>query len=240
MNQTLTKKTLWITAPLALIAAVTLPLSANAATTTRHITVSAEGTVKVTPDAVRLNASVTVVAATSKLALSQVSTTADALRAALTKASISTKDIATQSITVYPEYNYTNDKGSTLIGYRGTQNFTIIIRNAANAGVVVDSVVAAGGDNLQVNAVTPFVLDSSKAAESARAVAVKNAKTKALSYAKLLGVKLSKISYLTENGSPSISAPIYAGAVAKSDMGTTVVDLGEQDVTVSITVRWSL
>jgi uncharacterized protein YggE len=168
-----------------------------------------------------------------------VSSASDAVRAALAKAGIASKDIASQSITVYPEYNYTNDKGSTLIGYRGTQSFTVVIRNAANAGAVVDSVVAAGGDNLQLNSVTPFVLDSSKAAEAARVVAVKNAKTKALSYAKLLGVKLSKINSLIENGSPSISGPIYATA-AKADAGATTVDLGEQDVTVSITVQWGL
>jgi len=240
MTHSLIKKSLFLVAPLALIAAIAIPVSAGAASATRYVTVNAEGTVKVSPDAVRLNASVTVVAASSKLALSQVGTASNAVRAALAASQISTKDIASQSITVYPEYNYTNDKGSVLVGYRGTQSFTIVIRNAANAGAVVDAVVAAGGDNLQVNAVTPFILDSSKAAESARSVAVKNAKTKALSYAKLLGVKLGKVNYLTENGSPSISAPIYASGVAKSDVGATVVDLGEQDVTVSITIQWGL
>ena len=238
------KKTLLAATPLAIIALMAAPLNAQGASATtgpRHITVNAEGTVKVVPDAVRINATVSVISSTSKTALAEVATTATALRAALKAAGIATKDIASQTVTVYPEYNYTNDKGSILVGYRGSQSFTIVVRNAANAGTVVDSIVAASGDNLQVNGVTPFVLDASAATESARAVAVKNARTKANSYAKLLGVKLGKITYLVENGSPSISAPTYdLPMLAKSEATATVVDLGQQDVIVTVTVRWAL
>lgn len=161
------------------------------------------------------------------------------VRKALVASGIATKDIATQNITTYPEYKYDGNGASTLIGYRASQAFNVVIRTAASAGSVVDAVVAAGGDQIQVNSVSPFLLDAAKAAESARAVAVKNAKAKALSYAKLLGVKLGKVNYLTENGGPSISVPVYAAA-AKSEADATFVDLGQQDVTVSITVQWAL
>jgi uncharacterized protein YggE len=245
MKPSTIKKTILAATPLAIIALIAAPItvqSASATTTSpRHITVNAEGTVKVVPDAVRINATVSVIAATSKAALAEVATTATALRAALKAAAISTKDFASQTVTVYPEYNYTNDKGSVLVGYRGSQSFNIVVRNAANAGDVVDAIVAAGGDNLQVNGVTPFVLDASAATESARAVAVKNARTKANSYAKLLGVRLGKISYLVENGSPSISAPTYdLPMLAKAEASPTVIDLGQQDVIVTVTVRWAL
>ena len=239
MTTSTIKKTLLLVTPLALIAAFLVPTSASAATATRYITVSAEGTVKVAPDAVRLTATASVVSATNKEALAATSTSAAAVRKALIAAGIATKDIATQNITAYPEYKYDNG-GSTLVGYRGSQVFSVVIRAAANAGAVVDAVVAAGGDAAQINSVSPFVLDASKAAESARAAAVKNAKAKAASYAKLLGVKLGKVNYLTENGSPSISAPIFvASAKAEAD-AATVVDLGQQDVTVSITIQWAL
>ena len=239
MTTSLFKKSLLLIAPLALVASAVTPVAANAAET-RYITVSAEGTVKVAPDAVRLTASVSVVAPTNKEALAATSTNAAAVRKALIAAGIATKDIATQNITVYPEYKYDTNGGSTLSGYRGSQVFSVVIRAAANAGAVVDAVVAAGGDAVQINSVSPFVLDSAKAAESARAVAVKNAKAKAASYAKLLGVKLGKVNYLTENGSPSISGPIYAAAAKAESDAATVVDLGQQDVTVSITVQWAL
>ena len=239
MTTSIIKKSLLLLAPLALIAYVATPVAANAATSTRYITVNAEGTVKVAPDAVRLTATVTTVAATNKEALAATSTNSAAVRKALVAAGVSTKDIATQNITSYPEYKYDTNGGSTLIGYRGSQVFSVVIRAAATAGTVVDGVVAAGGDAVQINSVSPFLIDAAKAAESARAVAVKNAKAKATSYAKLLGVKLGKVNYLSENGSPSISVPVFAAA-AKTEDASTVVDLGQQDVTVSITVQWAL
>jgi uncharacterized protein YggE len=240
MTTSLIKRSLLLVAPLALLSTVIAPVSANAATSTRYITVNAEGTVKVAPDAVRLTATVSVVAPSNKEALAATSTNAAAVRKALIAAGVSTKDIATQNITAYPEYRYDNNGGSTLTGYRGSQVFSVVIRAASTAGAVVDAVVAAGTDAVQINSVSPFVLDAAKATESARAVAVKNAKAKATSYAKLMGVRLGKVNYLVENGSPSISVPIFtATAKAESD-AATVVDLGQQDVTVSITVQWAI
>ena len=225
---------------LALVAGIVAMPAATAATSpSRYVTITADGSVKVVPDAVRMNATVSIISGTSKEAQAQVSKTSAAVRAALVAAQIDKKDIATQSITVYPEYNYTQESGSKLIGYRSSQSFAIIIRNAANAGDIVDSVVAAGGDNLQINGVTPFVLDSTKAAESARSVAVKNAKSKAVSYAKLLGVKLGKVTYIVENYAPA-SYPVQSMLGKAEDAMSTVVDLGQQDVTVSVTVRWAL
>ena len=240
MTTSLIRKSLLLVAPLALIATVIAPVSANAATSTRYITVSAEGTVKVAPDAVRLTATVSVVASTNKEALTATSKNAAVVRKALLAAGISTKDIATQNITAYPEYRYETNGGSTLTGYRGSQVFSVVIRAASTAGAVVDAVVAAGADAVQINSVAPFLLDTAKATESARAVAVKNAKAKATSYAKLMGVKLGKVNYLVENGSPSISVPIFAATAKVEADAATVVDLGQQDVTVSITVQWAL
>jgi len=240
MTTTRFRKIALLATALTLVIGAALSLPASAATTaTRYVTVNSEGAIKVTPDAVRLNANVSVVSGSNKDALAKTSTSAAAVRAALTKSGILKGDIATASITVYPEYNYTQDKGSVLVGYRGSQSFVVTIKNAENAGAVVDAVVAAGGDDLQIQGVTPFVLDSSNATESARANAVKNAKAKATSYAKLLGAKLGRVNYLVENSSPVNYPPMMA--MAKSaDSSATVVDLGQQDVTVSITIQWAL
>jgi uncharacterized protein YggE len=222
-----------------LVAAAAFALPASAATPERYVTVNAEGVVQVTPDAVRINASVSLIAGTSAQALSKTSAAAAKVRAALVAKKIATKDIKTTSISVYPEYNYTQDKGSVQIGYRASQSFEVIVRNAASAGAVVDDVVAAAGDDVQIQGATPFVLDSAKATASARAAAVANARAKAKSYAELLDVKLGKVTYLVENSSPVSYSPIMGVAKAADSMATEI-DLGNQDVTVSITIRWSL
>ena len=223
---------------ISLIGGAGLAMPASAADT-RYITISATGTTTVVPDAVRINATVSVLGATSKSALATSATASSAVRAALTANKVATKDIATQSVTVYPEYSYPQDGGKpVLTGYRASQSFDITIRSASTAGAVVDAIVEAGGDNVQINGVSPFVLDNNKATEKARAYAVGRAKAKATSYAKLLGIKLGRVIYLDETSTPS-SYPIYTTA-AKADSTTTVVDLGEQKITVSVTVRWAI
>ena len=231
-----TRTRISLIALLAALVSVVAPTADAAAT--RYITVSAQGSVKVVPDAVRINATATAVAASSKDALAATAKTANAVRAALKSAKIDTKDISTQSVTVYPEYKYTNDGGSTLVGYRGSQSFTIIVRAADTAGALVDALVVAGGDNVQINGATPFVLDSTRSLEAARAAAVKSAQAKAASYAKLMRVKLGKVNYLVENSAPTNYTPVMY--VAKTESDATVIDLGQQDVTISVTVQWSL
>ena len=222
---------------LTLISGVALALPASAADS-RYITISATGSASVIPDAVRINATVSVLGSSSKGALASAATTSAAVRKTLTANKVATKDIATQSVTVNPEYSYPASGTPTLSGYRATQSFDITIRSASTAGAVVDAIVEAGADNLQVNGVSPFVLDDNKATDSARTAAVNKAKAKAASYAKLLGVKLGKVIYLDESSSPSVY-PVYTTA-AKADSTATVIDLGEQKITVSVTVRWAI
>ena len=213
-----------------------LPASANEST--RHITVNGVGSASVTPDAVRFYASVSVVAKSNKEALASASKSASAVRAALRASAIATKDFKTSSLTVYPEYNYSQDRGSELIGYRATQSFTVVVRKAESAGAVIDSVVDAGGDAVQVNGVAPFLSNGAAATEKAREAAVADAKARANSYAKYLGASLGRVIYLTEVSAPVYTFPMLGEKVAASD--GTQIDLGETEVTVNVTVRWSL
>jgi uncharacterized protein YggE len=231
------RKVAAISVAIALLGAAGLSAPANAADT-RYITISATGSTNVVPDAVRITATVSVIGKTSKEALATASTTSSAVRKALSANKIASKDVATQSVSVFPEYTYPANGTPVLSGYRASQSFDITVRAASTAGTVVDALVDAGGDNLQVNSASPFVLDNDKATETARASAVARAKAKANSYAKLLGVKLGKVIYLDETSTPA-PFPIFSAA-AKAEDSATQIDLGEQKVTVSVTVRWSI
>ena len=221
---------------LALVAYSALP--ANASESSKHITVSGVGTSTVTPDAVRFFASVSVIAKSNKEALASASKSATAVRGALRDNGIATKDIKTSSLTVYPEYNYSQDKGQELLGYRATQSFTVVARKAESAGAVIDAVVSAGGDAVQINGVAPFLLNGAAATEKAREAAVADAKARANSYAKYLGVSLGRVISLTEVNAPVYNFPVMAKGAAAED--ATQIDLGETEVTVTVTVRWGV
>ncbi len=212
---------------------------AQAAEPDRYVTVTGIGSVSVVPDAVRFYPSVTALAGKSAEALSVASKTATAVRNALKAEGVATKDIKSSNLSVYPEYNYTQEKGSVIVGYRATQSFNVIIRKAENAGKIVEAVVNAGNDNVQINGIVPFITKGSAAMEEARAAAVADAKTRAVSYAKLLGTSLGKVVFLQENSAPSYNFPMLG--VAKAEDGSTpVIDLGEEELSLSITVRWAL
>lgn len=222
---------------------VALALPANSAGTidNRYITVTGVGTVSVVPDAVRFNATVSIIGATNSAALSAASKAASAVRTALKDNGIAVKDIRSAAISVYPEYTWTQEAGTKITGYRASQTFDVLVRKASAAGTVIEAVVNAGGDSLQLGGVIPVTLDSAAAAEEARAAAVANAKSKANSYAKLLGTSIGKVLSLEETSSPVYSTPypMTAKAGAANDMAVEI-DLGQQDVTVSISVRWAL
>jgi uncharacterized protein YggE len=221
---------------------VALAIPANGAGTAdnRFITVTGVGTVSVVPDAVRFNATVSSVASTNAAALSSASKSAAAVRAALKNAGIAVKDIRSANISVYPEYNWTQETGTKITGYRASQSFDVLVRTASKAGSIIEAVVTAGGDNVQLGGVIPTTLNPSVATEDARAAAVTNAKSKASSYAKLLGTSIGKVLSLEEQSSPVYSSPFPMAKAGLAADQAVEIDLGEQDVTVTITVRWAL
>lgn len=210
--------------------------------TDQGVTVQATGTVKVVPDGVSFNFAVSVLAQSSESAMSDASATAELVRTALEAAGVAKEDIATQNVSVYPEYLSSSTGTQTLSGYRAQQVFTVTLRDTAKAGEVVDAVIAAGGNSLQVYGVTPTLLDTDAAVAQAREVAMKSAKEKARDYAGLVDEDLGSVVYVTEVSSPSSSFPLMVGdsATSTSPMAKTEINLGTQDVSVTVEVRWSL
>ena len=203
------------------------------------ITVQATGVADVVPDAVQVSLSVSVVAEANDVALSQVAATAEVVRSTLEQLGIDAADIATQSVSVNPEYSYTEAEGQRIVGYRASQTFDVLVRDASAAGAVVDSLVAAGGANLSINATYPVVNDSTAAAQAARDDAVAKARAKAEEYAELLEVELGDLVFLTEISAPT-NITIGAKADVMAESALTVIDLGTQEVTVTVEVRWQI
>jgi uncharacterized protein YggE len=221
------------------VVALAIPANGAGTTESRYITVTGVGTISVVPDAIRFNATVSALASTNAAALSTASKSAAAVRTALLKAGIATKDIRSANISVYPEYNWTQEAGTKITGYRASQSFDVLVRTASKAGSIIEAVVTAGGDSVQLGGVMPTTLNPATSTEEARAAAVANAKSKASSYAKLLGTSIGKVLSLEEQSSPVYSTP-FPMAKASADAAAVEIDLGEQDVTVTITVRWAL
>ena len=212
------------------------------AVTENGVTLDATGSVKVVPDGVQFNFSVFAVEATSKSASERANVLANQAREALNESKIDKEDISTQNVSVYPEYSYSPEGKQTLIGFRASQSFAVTLRDTDEAGSVVDAVLLLVGTDLTIDTLAPILLDTSDALEQARENAIKLAKKKAEDYADLLDVELGDVISVREfSGSSSIPQPwLRDMATADSLESTkTVVDLGTQEVTVTVEVRWA-
>ena len=213
----------------------------NPSTVVRNVNVTGTGTTTVVPDTVRLDANVTTIAASSAAALASTSKSAQTFRQTLTSAGVLAKYIQTQSLTVNPNYTYGPNGTSKITGYQASQQFTVVIRSAANAGAIVSAAQNAVGNPLQIGGVTPYIFDESNAEASARAQAITLAKAKASSYAKLAGAKLGKILTIDETVQNSVPQPLmFASNKIASTPASAQIDLGQQDVTVTVTTEWSI
>ena len=204
------------------------------------VTVEATGLVKVVPDAVQFNFSVFAIDASSSGALKRANELASQAREALDNANVDKDEIATQSINIYPEYSYSQDGVQNLVGFRAAQSFAVTLRDTTSAGKVVDAVVASVGTDLSIDTLAPILIDSKDAAEQARKNAVKIAKDKAEDYADLLGVDLGNVISVREFAtSGAIPQPWLRADLAVGESSKTVVDLGTQEVSVTVEARWA-
>ncbi len=206
----------------------------------RSITVNGEGRMKVKPDTASLNVGVQATAATATEALSHANTSGAALITALKAAGISSDDIATSGLSIYPQYG---SSGSTITGYQASNNVTVTVRDITQTGPTIDAAAAAAGDNITIGGVSFYVDDTEALIGAARADAISNAKKRATEYAQAAGVTVGGVVQISE---VSVSNPVpmlFAAAAdssSRSLASPTPIETGTQDMTVSVTVVYEL
>jgi len=230
---------------LAIIAIAALGIAVNTAksstsSTPRYVSVVGDGTVKVTPDSVSVDLSISNLASSSAASLAATAKSADAMRASLKSSGVDAKYLQATNLSTNPEYTYPNNGPAKLTGYRSTQNFTVIIRDAKNSGLIIQNTQAAVGNALAINTTAPFVFDQKVAEANARTLAIASAKAKADSYASLTGSKLGQVLSIEEQISQSSPTPLMAMAKTQVMGAPVQVDLGQQDITVTVTTKWEL
>lgn len=211
--------------------------------TARTVSVSSTGNADVVPDAAKASITVEVTdPTTAQKAQEDAAVAATKVLDALKAAGIDQKDIATQGINVGPTYNYTQDGGQQLIGYRASQSITVTFRDLTTAGATLDAAVAAGGNAVRVDSLTPFVTDPTVAANKAREQAVAIATAQAEQYAKLLGFTLGPVASISEQTSNNVPPPIaYADTAAAPEAKvSTPIEPGTQQVSVSVSISWEI
>jgi uncharacterized protein YggE len=224
-------------------------------TATNTISVSGEGEAFMVPDIAQITATIEKDAKTAKEAQATVSSQEKALLTFLKGAGIADKDIKTTNFSSYPKYEWqegtvaclaigcppSRPGKNVLTGYTVNETITIKVRDTDKAGDIVDGITKAG-----INQVSgpEYTVDDETAIEGqARDKAIADAKAKAETLAKSLGVKLVRIVNFSEGGG-GYPVPMYAKAEMAFDSaaGNSAPTLpkGENKYTSNVTITYEI
>jgi uncharacterized protein YggE len=187
------------------------------------IRVQGQGENKIKPNIALIYASLSSDGTSASSALSNIDDQLSSITNALQVNGVSTNDISTSSISVYPKYNYTNGT-SVIIGYTVYLSLTVTIRNidtnSQRIARVIDALASAGVSSIY--GLTYDTQDPSAGKSVARTSAWNDAVVKAKQYAQLSGRKLGKVIMIEET---SLSYyPYYYGTGNSTGMGALAAD----------------
>lgn len=236
----LTSNQIFITLISALLVALLILLSIFANKLNNNyppvVAFSATGSVSIAPDGIRLNGTANTLTKSSAAGLSEISKVAQSIRQVLAKNNIDKKNISSANLSIYPEYAYGANGNRSLLGYRVSQGFEIVLDDVSKAGAIIDSIINQTGDKFVINSISSFIKDSTAVTKQARENAMKNAKLEAQEYAKLAGKKLGKIISINES---SAEPPAMPMATSKEALGTSF-DMGSTKIEISLFISWEI
>ena len=213
----------------------------NTATTTNTVTFQGEGQVVAKPDIAVVSFSIVTEAATSKAAQDANSPKSKAITDFLKKQAVEDKDIKTTGYNIYPQYDYPRFDQPRIKGYQVSQSFEVKIRNLDKASDIVDGLVTAGVNNISQ---LSFTIDEpEKLKDEARAKAIADAKAKAETLEKQIGIRLGKIINFQENSNGYGIIPIYSKAEFDGRGGGVdgpSLPTGENEISVSVTLTYQI
>lgn len=153
------------------------------------VEVVGQGEVKVMPDRVRLNYSVSSIKPTAEEARREVEKTVTAFADAVKGLKLEDKAFVADSINIFPHYVYNNEaKKQELQGYEARRNVDIKLTDFALIGKINDLAMAAGIN--QIAGYEYSVADTKKYEHEAAKKAIEDAKVKAQLLADGFGVKV--------------------------------------------------
>ncbi len=215
----------------------------NSALMNNSITVQWEGKTDVKPDIFTFTISANEKGATTKVVNEALATKLSQAKEILKKNGVEDKDITSTNISVYPNWDYTNNT-SVQKWFVWNHGLTVKVRKIDSAWTIIDNISSINW--LLVQWWSYDVDDKEKALESARKDAFENAKEKAEQLANLAWVKLGKpisITDMTQNYPQPI--PMYAAwrEVAmdqKAEVPSTEINPGETTYTMQVNVMFAI
>ncbi len=220
---------------------------------TNTVTVSGEGEEFAVPDTAEFSVSVQEEAKEVKSAQEVATKKGNEIISYLESQGVEKKDIRTTDYSVYPQYDYVSDVCANggycrpgkqvLRGYQVSQTLTVRVRDTEKAGDILSGVGSRGASFVSG---LSFTIDDQDALEArARGEAIDDARAKAETLAKQLGVSLVRVVGFSEGG----DRPVYyakAMSMAADGMGgmeaapAPQIPTGENKITSNVSITYEI
>lgn len=216
----------------------------NVSSQQEGIWVTGTGEVKAAPDVAVVSLGVQAQAPTVAEAQEQARDAMDSVIATLKANDVADEDIQTTGFNIRQRTRWdTNRQEEEVTGYQVSNNVQVKIRQVSEAGIVLDELVAAGGDLIRVQGIYFEVDDTSAYLDEARDKAVADAKARAEQLAELSGVNLGKPTYISEDSQTPViyrAADMMAEEEAGMPAPTTPIEPGETTITATVQIVYEI
>ena len=223
-----------------LAAAIAAAMAAGAAAAqqqpaTLNLTATAE--VQAAPDIAGIGAGVVTQATEAQAALAANSEKMVRVIAALKKAGVADRDIQTSGLNLQPQFRYEHNQPPVLTGFQASNRVQVTLRDLKGAGRVIDTLVAEGanqidGPDFRVAAPEPLL-------DKARAEAVAKARARAELYAQAAGLRVVRITAISEGFEQRPPVPM-ARMVAAEAAAAPPVSPGEVGLSATVSMAFEL
>ncbi len=223
---------------LAFLVASSVPKQAMAGDTEiRLITVTGEAQTQVKPDIATARFGVENTAPTAQEAQQYNAQKMTAVVNALVAAGVAKDDIQTSNFSVYPQYEWQEQKAGSkqvLVGFRCNNTVTAKVKNIAKLGDVIDAAAGAGANS--IGGISFGLENPDPVKDQMLAQAVKNARSKANIMAEAAGVTIANVHSISDGWYQVMDLNEGVRAdMAKSFAGSTPIEPGS--LTISASVR---
>ncbi len=218
----------------ALAAGILLATPAMAQVPPPSISVTGEATISAPPDLAQIDGGVSNDAKTAREASEANNKAMGILLLALKNAGIAEKDFQTSQLSLQPQYA-PNSNPPQVVGFHASNRVSIIVREIAKVGNVIDTLVTNGAND--IGGISFTVAQPSKLLDEARPKAIADARRKAEIYAQAAGVALGAPLSISEESS---STPVAYRKMSAGLARDTPIAQGEETLRISVSVTYEL
>jgi uncharacterized protein YggE len=205
------------------------------------ISVTGNGKVTLTPDRVSFTIGVENVAPTVADATRLNNDQTAKVLAALKRAGATDAEIRTTNFSIYPQYEYIENRRPNLVGYQVSNNITVTKNNPAEAGRLLQAAIDAGANNASGLSFT--VSDQTRGRDEGLRTAFNDARQKAQVLAQSSGRTLGRAVQITEGSAPMMvppPMPMYERAAVANMKQDVAVSPGSTELNFTVSVLFEL